>query len=148
MHGFFNRLLRVDLSNSSFAYEEIPDSLLRRSLGGKGLGAALLMKENPIGVDPLAAAAVFILTVGPLTGTKVWGSSRFGAFAKSPATGGYGESYCGGSLAGQLKGCGIDAVILTGRCEDLSFLLIDEKGPTFLDASSLRGRDTVETEER
>ncbi len=147
MYGFFNRLLRVDLTRSSFAYEEIPDSLLRRSLGGKGLGAALLMKENPVGVDPLATAAVFILTVGPLTGTKVWGSSRFGAFAKSPATGGYGESYCGGSLAGQLKGCGIDAVILTGRCEDLSFLLIDEKGPTFLDASSLRGRDTVETEE-
>ena len=148
VNGFFNRLLRVDLTAGSYSYEEIPDSLLRRSLGGKGLGACLLMKENPTGVDPLSPSAVFILAVGPLTGTRMWSNSRFAAFAKSPATGGYGESYCGGSLAGQLKGCGVDAVVLTGRRERLGFLVVGEQGVAFLDAEDTRGQDTVVSEER
>jgi aldehyde:ferredoxin oxidoreductase len=35
MKGFFNRLLRVDLSKQSYAYEEIPDAVLKKNLGGK-----------------------------------------------------------------------------------------------------------------
>ena len=146
MKGFFNRLLRINLSKKCFSYEEIPDAVLRKTLGGKGLGAHLLMQENPQGIDPLSPENVFIIVTGPATGTKMWSQSRFGVFAKSPATGGYGESYCGGSLAPKIKGCGVDAIILEGKCETLSFLAIDEQGVTFHDAAMLRGKDTAETE--
>lgn len=97
MKGFFNRILRIDLSNRWFLYEELSDKLQKTTLGGKGLGTQHLLKENPPGIDPLVQEAIFALTTGPLAGTKAWGGARFAAFAKSPATGGYGESYCGGT---------------------------------------------------
>ena len=146
MRGFFNKLLRVDLSRQSFGYEEIPDRLLETTLGGKGLGAHLLLEENPQGVEPFAPENVFVIATGPVTGTKLWSQSRFGVYSTSPATGGYGESYCGGKLAPKIKGCGVDAVIIEGRCQDLSFLVIDESGVRFQDASPIKGKDTVESQ--
>jgi aldehyde:ferredoxin oxidoreductase len=146
MKGFFNRLLRIDLAGRLFAYEEIPDSVLEKSLGGKGLGVHLLLAENPPSVDPLSPGNRFIVTVGPITGTRMWSQSRFAVFSKSPATGGYGESYCGGTLAPRIKGCGVDAVVLEGACDALSFLRVDEAGVTFHDASALRGKDTYDAE--
>jgi aldehyde:ferredoxin oxidoreductase len=142
--GFFNRLLRVDLERRSFRYEEIPDTVLASTLGGKGLGAHLLWEENPPGVDPLAAEARFVVAVGPVTGTKLWSQSRYAVFAKSPATGGFCESYCGGSLAPKIKGCGIDALVLEGRASGPTALLVDEQGVRFLDVASLWGQDTAQ----
>ena len=146
MKGFFNRLLRVNLGGRSFRYEEIPDPVLTRTLGGKGLGIHLLMKENPKGVAPFSPENKFIICTGSVTGTRMWSQSRFGVYSKSPATGGYGESYCGGTLAPKIKGCGLDAAIIVGACDALTFLEIDEDGVTFHDASDLAGKDTVESE--
>ena len=147
MKGYYGRLLRISLTERSFRYEEIGDDILAGWLGGKGLGVHLLMKENPPGVSPFSPANRFIITVGPATGTRMWSQSRFGAYAKSPATGGYGESYCGGTIAPKIKGCGVDAVILEGACDSLTFLAVDENGVVFKDAASLKSRDTAETED-
>lgn len=147
MKGFFNRLLRIDLHKQSYSYEEIPSAVLEKSLGGKGLGIHLLSQENKPNVPALSSENCFIVTVGPVTGTKIWGQSRFGVFAKSPATGGFGESYCGGDLAPKIKGCGVDAVICHGGARELTFLTIDEKGVNFHDACEIRGKDTVASEE-
>ena len=147
MKAFFNKLLRVDLSAQSFSYEDIADDVLKKTLGGKGLGTYLLMQENPVGVGPLAAENIFVIATGPITGTKMWSQSRFGVYSKSPATGGFAESYCGGTLAPKIKGCGVDAIILEGKAEGLVFVVIDENGVAFEDAVPVKGKDTVETEE-
>ena len=131
MKGFYNRLLRIDLSNRQFEFEPIPDSVLERSLGGKGLGADYLLQENPAGVHPFDPENRFLIAVGPVTGTRMWSQSRFAVFTKSPATGGYGESYCGGTLAPKIKACGVDLVILEGSCHTLSTLLITDRGVDF-----------------
>lgn len=146
MKGFFNRLLRIDLTNQSFEYEEIPDEVLRKTLGGKGLGVHYLLKENPKGVDPCGPDARVIINVGPATGTKLWGQSRFAVFAKSPATGGYGESYCGGSLAPKINACGADAIILTGKSPQLTYLKIEDGGVTFENAEMIAGKNSDESE--
>jgi aldehyde:ferredoxin oxidoreductase len=147
MKGFFNNLLRINLSHKSFHYEHIPDELLSKALGGKGLGTSLLLEETPPGINPFSPDNKFIIATGPATGTKMWGQSRFGAYSKSSATGGFGESYCGGTIAPKIKGCGIDAVVLEGKCESLSFLAVDENGVRFQDATSLKSQDTARTEE-
>jgi aldehyde:ferredoxin oxidoreductase len=147
MNGFFNKILRIDLSSETFGYEDIPDTLLSGTLGGKGLGIHYLLKENPEGVDPFSPENRFIITTGPITGTKVWGQSRFAVFSKSPATGGFGESYCGGTLAPKIKGCGVDAAILCGACKSLRYLTIDEQGVRFQEAADLAGKDTYQTEQ-
>ncbi|NSW92957.1 MAG: hypothetical protein HPY74_20340, partial [Firmicutes bacterium] len=49
MYGFYNRLLRVNLSGKTWTTEEIPDQIFKRYFGGKGLGSYLLNKEVPQG---------------------------------------------------------------------------------------------------
>jgi aldehyde:ferredoxin oxidoreductase len=147
MHGFFNKVLQIDMSNRSYKYEALSDKVLQSTLGGKGLGTYLLASENPPGVEPFSPDNRLIFTVGPLTGTKVWSQSRFAAFSKSPATGGYGEAYCGGSLAPKIKGCGIDAVIIHGKADSLCFLIITPDGVEFHDAASKQGSDTYAAED-
>jgi aldehyde:ferredoxin oxidoreductase len=107
----------------------------------------LLSRDNRPAVDPCAPDAAFVIAVGPVTGTGVWSQSRFGVYAKSPATGGFGESYCGGSLAPKIKGCGVDALVLTVRSADPLWLAVDERGVSFRDASVLWGSETYTTEE-
>lgn len=147
MKAYFNKLLRVDLAGGTSTYESISDTVLDTALGGKGLGVHLLLRDHPVSTPALAPESRFVITTGPVTGTRMWSQSRYGVFAKSPATGGYGESYCGGALAPRIKGCGVDAVILEGRCDGLSCLAIREDGVEFLDASAMRGKDAFETED-
>jgi len=147
MNGYFHRLLRIDLSRRAFSCEPLPAAVFETALGGKGLGVRLLARENPPGVAPLSPENRFILATGPVTGTKMWSQSRYGVFAGSPATGGYGESYCGGTVAPRIKGCGVDAVILSGRCDRLSCLLIGEQGVEFVDAAGIAGKDAFVAQE-
>jgi aldehyde:ferredoxin oxidoreductase len=147
MKGFFNTILRIDLTEQTFTYDSLSDEVLRQTLGGKGLGIHFMLRENPEGVDPLSPENRFIIAVGPITGTKVWSQSRFAAFSKSPATGGFFESYCGGSLAPKIKGCGVDAIIMHGACPKLSFLTVDESGVEFHDAGEIEGKETFLSEE-
>jgi aldehyde:ferredoxin oxidoreductase len=146
MKGCFNRLLKIDLTTRSFHHENLPDELMEKSLGGKGLGIRLLMAENPAGVDAFSPENSFVIAVGPVTGTAMWGQSRFAVFTKSPATNGFGESYCGGTLASKIKGCGVDAVIIRGKADSLTYLVIDKDAVRFEDAASLKGAETFETE--
>lgn len=146
MKGFFNKLLRIDLSQHRFSYEDISDKVLAKTLGGKGLGTHLLMTENLPGVNSFSTDNIFVIATGPITGTKMWSQSRFGSYTKSPATGGYGESYCGGTLAPKVKGCGVDAIVIRGRSESLCYLTIDEGGVVFNDAGKIKGKETFESE--
>jgi aldehyde:ferredoxin oxidoreductase len=142
MKGFFNKILWIDLKQETFSYQEISDELLSATLGGKGLASSILLEKNQPGVDPLSADNLFMIATGPANGTPFWGSARFGVFSKSPLTGGFGESYCGGTLAPKIKGCGVDAVVLSGKADSLKFVAIDEQGVVFKDASPIRGAET------
>ncbi|HWJ03798.1 MAG TPA: aldehyde ferredoxin oxidoreductase N-terminal domain-containing protein, partial [Verrucomicrobiae bacterium] len=53
MKGFFGKLLYVDLSTRSFRVEEVKEEILRKYLGGKGLGSYLLLNYVAPGTDPL-----------------------------------------------------------------------------------------------
>ena len=114
MKGFFNRLLRVNLSNKKTGVEPIPDTILRATLGGKGLGSFLLLKENPPRIGPFSPQNRLIFTLGPLADTSFFGSSRYAVFTKSPQTGIYSESYSGGKMTLSFSRTGFDAVIIEG----------------------------------
>jgi len=92
MDGFYNKVLHINMSKRSFVEESIGDDVYQQYLGGKGLGTYLLMNNTKAGVDPLSEDNVLIFTIGPITDTMVWGSSRFAVFTKSPLTGFYTES--------------------------------------------------------
>jgi aldehyde:ferredoxin oxidoreductase len=147
MKGFYNRLLRVDLSKKKATVEPIPESVLRSYLGGKGLGSFLLLKENPPHIDPFSPKNRLIFTLGPLADTPFYGSSRYAVFTKSPQTGIYSESYSGGKITAPLSRAGYDAIIIQGKSEDPVFLEVSDKNVVFHDASHLWGKETYEAEE-
>jgi len=147
MKGFFNQLLRIDLSKKKSTVEPIPESILRTYLGGKGLGSYLLLKENPPHIDPFSPQNRLIITLGPLADTPFYGSSRYAFFTKSPQTGIYCESYSGGKITLALSRTGYDAIIIEGRSNHSVFLEINDKEVLFHSASSLWGKATYEAEE-
>jgi aldehyde:ferredoxin oxidoreductase len=147
MNGFFNQLLRVDLTKQETSVEPIPESVLRSYLGGKGLGSFLLLKENPPHVNPFSPQNRLVFTLGPLADTPFYGSSRYAVFTKSPQTGIYSESYSGGKITLSLSRTGYDAIIIEGRSGYPTFLEISDEGVTFHDASHLWGKETYEAEE-
>ncbi|MDI6707223.1 MAG: aldehyde ferredoxin oxidoreductase family protein, partial [Bacillota bacterium] len=147
MYGFYNKLLRVNLSGKTWTTEEIPDQIFKRYFGGKGLGSYLLNKEVPQGADPLGGDNKLIFTTGPATGTKMMGVSRYGLFTKSPLTGIYSESYSGGHVAPVIKKTGYDAIIIEGVSEDRIYLEISDTEVRFHSAAHLWGKETYQTED-
>jgi aldehyde:ferredoxin oxidoreductase len=147
MKGFFNKLLRIDLKTKTYEAEMIPDSVYENYLGGKGLGIYLLIKENPPGVDPLSSENRLIFCLGPVTNSRIYGSCRHGVFTKSPLTGIFSESYCGGKLAEPMSRTGYDAFILEEASEEPVWIEISDQRVTFHDAADLWGKETYLTED-
>ncbi len=146
MNGFFNRILNIDLDSATAAIEALDDEPCRRYLGAKGLASWLLAERNPAGVDPLAPDNLLVFATGPVTGTMVWGSSRYGVFTKSPLTGLYAESYCGGKVPEAISATGFDAIVIKGRASCLSVMVITDQGAEIHPAPELAGKDTFATE--
>ncbi|MEW6308554.1 MAG: aldehyde ferredoxin oxidoreductase family protein [Bacillota bacterium] len=146
MNGYAGRILRVDLTVRSVRPEELSAELARGYLGGRGFAAKLLWDESPTGGSPLAPEAPVIVASGPLSGLFMPGSGKVTFAAKSPATGGYGDSNMGGHLAAELKFAGYDALVITGRSEQPVVLVIDGGKVSFRDGSPYWGKGALETE--
>jgi len=93
------KVLWVDLTRGTWSEEAIPDSMYRNFLSGLGLASALLYREIPAGANPLGPDNVLGFVSGLLTGTGSLFTGRWMAVAKSPLTGTWGDSNCGGTLA-------------------------------------------------
>jgi aldehyde:ferredoxin oxidoreductase len=147
MNGFYGRILFVDLTRRSFSVEASDKEVLRGALGGKGLASHLLVRLNPPRVDPLSPENHLIFATGPVCGSLIWGSSRYGVFTKSPQTGFYSESYAGGRTPEALDAAGYDAVVIKGKSKTPTVLVIDPLGVAFQEAGDIWGMDTHESED-
>ena len=148
MFGFYNRLLTIDATLESFSIQTISDKLLGQTLGGKGLATHLLLKSNPRGVDPLSPGNQLIFATGPVSGSPIWGSCRYGIFTKSPQTGFYAESYSGGTVGDYMAKTGYDAIVIKGASKKPVWLEISEDRVIFHSAKDLWGLDTYQTEDQ
>jgi len=147
MNGFYGRILKIDLTAGQFTIETADEALYRKYLGGKGLASYLLHELNPAGVDPLAPENNLIFATGPVGGTRIWGSCRYGVFTKSPQTGFYCESYAGGKVPEAIDAAGFDAVILQGKCPRPTALVVHPEGVEFHDGRPFWGMETYAAED-
>lgn len=147
MNGFYGRYLKIDLTDEKYNLVPLNDEILLTYLGGKGLASYLLYSINPPGVDPLSPENCLILATGPITNSRIWGSSRYGVFTKSPQTGFYSESYAGGKVPEAIDSSGFDAIVVTGKSKRPTVVLVQPDGAEFFDASDIWGMDTYETED-
>jgi aldehyde:ferredoxin oxidoreductase len=141
------KVLFVNLSTGKIKEEKPEESLYRDFIGGYGLGARILYSRQKGGVDPLGPDNTLGFLTGPLTGTPSTFAGRYGVVAKSPLTGGWGDSNGGGHFAPQIKLAGYDAVFFTGIAEKPVYLFLNDGKAELKDAGHLWGKDCYETED-
>lgn len=107
-------------------------------VGGKGLAAHYLATELPPDADPLGPENVLIFMTGPVSGLFP-GTCRHAVVTKSPATGGFLDTYAGGWFAWELRKLGLLGIIITGSAPRLSYLRVTEEGAVIEDARFLAG---------
>ena len=146
MHGFHGRLLHLDLTSGQSVWREIETFRLRAFLGGIGLGTSLLYDYAPRGVDPFSPENPLIFASAPLVGTGLTTTAKFAVVTKSPLTGFIADSLSSSYFALELKRIGIDALIITGRSNAMSYLSIQNQTVEIRSAEHLRGKSPLEAE--
>ena len=124
------RQLKIDLSNRSYEIEEIPPEIIRKTIGGRGLGAYLLYRAVPEKADPLGEENHLIFTAGPASGSGLSYSSKVNVNTKSPLTGIYLFAISSGILAHQMKKAGFWALDIYGAAASPTYLLGENASET------------------
>ena len=146
--GYFGQALIVDATDGSSAILPLPDEILRAYIGGAGLGTWLLHRVGPPRVDPLGAEAPLAFVFSPLVGTPLTTSAKFAVLAKSPLTGMLTDALASSQFAIAGKLTGHDAIVISGRSERSSVLLVDGDGTRLIDAAGLAGLSAAEAGQR
>lgn len=146
--GYHRRYLRVDLSTGVFEDVAISESQLRSFLGGSGLGVSLMLAENAANVEPLSSESVIAFVFSPLVGSPLTTSAKFAVVSKSPLTGRINDSLASSGFALAGKKSGYDAVVIVGRANQLSVLVIDNQNIRVESAESLRGLTNSQTQKQ
>jgi len=147
MKGWSGKILRVDLTKGTSEISTYSEDIAKRFIGGRGLAVKLLWDELPRGVDPLGPENMLIFAAGPYTAHPVPNSGKMVVAAKSPLTGGYGDGNLGTRAAVNMRKCGLDAVVITGRAEKTVYLSVEDETVEILDADHLWGKNSYETED-
>ncbi len=140
------RQLKIDLSNRSFEIEDIPPDIIRKTIGGRGLGAYLLCRSVPAKADPLGEENHLIFTAGPASGSGLSYSSKVNVNTKSPLTGIYLYAISSGILAHQMKKAGFWAIDIHGVADSPTSLMVENEKVTFKDATDLWGMETAQAQ--
>ena len=146
LYGYKGKLLHVDLGHETSNTLTIPEEILKKYIGGRGLGAKLYWDLIPPETDPLGQNNVFMVLTGPLSGTMAPGAGKHLIVTKSPASGGWLESYSSGRVASELKFAGYDGLIITSKAKHPISVIIKDDKVKFSDARDLWGKGAFETE--
>jgi len=147
MHGWVNRILRVDLSAMTVRVQEtapyVPDYL-----GARGIAHRIVWEEYPEPVDGFDPRNPLMVFPGVLTGARAPYSGRTNVCAFSPQGYPYPwftRSNIGAHFGGELKRAGYDGLIVTGASEDPVRIRIRDDEVSILPAEELWGQDALDT---
>ena len=139
-------ILKIDLATGNTSEFILPAEWDRAFLGGSALAARLLYPFLTPDLNPFAPESPLLFLNGPLSGTIGPAVGRFVVCGKSPATGLWAESNCGGSWGPELRFCGYDGLWVTGRADKPVYLWLDDNRLELRDASAVWGRDTYDSQ--
>ncbi len=143
--GYLGKILRINLSKKEYHAEPLQKDEVLKLLGGRGLAAKRYYDEIDPQVKPLDPQNKIFFFTGPLTGLNLPSTTKFQLSTKSPETGGYLCSNCGGSFGPQLKAAGYDALIIEGQAAEWTYITIKNEKVIFGDAVEWQGKPTTDT---
>lgn len=144
MKGNTGKVIEVNLSSAEIAVTELPEAYYRKYAGGSGLAAKVFWERGDFNADPLSPESMLIFMNGPFAGLKMSGTSRNSVAGRSPLTGLYADSSCGGYFAPELRYAGFDGIIITGRSEKPVMLRVEDENITLTDAADYWGRGVID----
>lgn len=146
--GYHGHALAVEIHGPTVHPRRLglDDRVLRRFLGGTGLGAWLLLHRGAAAVDPLAPEAPLAVVFSPLVGSPLTTSAKFAVVCRSPLTGRFNDALVSSqfALAGK-RGAG-DALVVSGAAERWSLLVVDDGHAELLPAEQLRDLSGAQTQ--
>ncbi len=146
-NGYNGKILHVDLTKGALTVEEPQEAFYRKYLGGSAMGMHYILRDMPKGVDPLSPENVLTLMAGVTTGAAISGQSRLNANAKSPISGGIGDSQSGGFFPAELKFAGFDGIVIKGKSAKPVYLAIIDGNYELRDAAHLMGKKSGEVDD-
>jgi aldehyde:ferredoxin oxidoreductase len=143
----FGRILRIDLTNRKTDEQRIEETILRKYIGGLGVGARFLYDEMSPKIEWSDPKNLLIFGTGPLNGTGVAGSGGFCVVTKGCLTNGATSSQAMGNFGAFLRSSGFETIVMEGASSQWCYLYIHDRVAELGDATHLIGKDTWETEE-
>ena len=142
----------INLTTGDVKITRTPEALEQAYLGGRGLNMAFLRHYlraagEPLQIDPLSPENPLIFGAGMLTGTIAPNAARFNVSARSPESGILGDANCGGFFAAAMRKAGFDRLVILGKAERPTYILLEDGIVHILDASDLWGTRVVEAQE-
>lgn len=142
--GFKNREVLVNLTTGQVNYRELDEQLVKKYIGGRGLGVKYVLDNGPE-VKALSEDNILCIMTGAVTGSRSSMSGRLCVVTKSPLTGTVTDSHMGGWTAARLKWAGLDNIIFSGKSEKPVYLYVENGQAELCDASDLWGKGTRAT---
>ena len=137
--GHNGAILWIDLSERTQRLVMYDELFWRRTVGGGLLATRLLLEHTPPGIDPLGPQNLLIFASSVVAGHPSAGLARFTTAAKSPLTGGIGETRTEGTWGVALKACGADAIVISGQAAQPTTLVVENGAVMFVEAGDLWG---------
>ncbi|MCW3975661.1 MAG: aldehyde ferredoxin oxidoreductase family protein [Candidatus Bathyarchaeota archaeon] len=145
--GYAGKFLRLNLTDKKATTLPLTKEMARMLIGGNGFAVKILYDELKAGIDPLGPENKVVFANGPIQGTIIPTAGRNVVASKSPATGGFFDSYGGGCFGPELKYAGYDGIIVEGQAKEPTYVTVNDDDIEFKDASHLWGKMTFETQE-
>ncbi len=140
--GYTGNILHVNLTNRELTVENPPEEFYRTYMGGGAMGLYYILKGVKPGTDPLSPDNILTFMCSVVTGLPVSGQSRICVNAKSPMSGGIGDSQAGGFFPAEVKFAGFDGIVISGKADKPVYLWIHTGKAELRDATHLWGKST------
>jgi aldehyde:ferredoxin oxidoreductase len=127
-------ILKIDMTKGTI--ENVPED---KPLGGRGMIMELMNRWGDPTEHPLAPEALFVICGGILTGSAAPNAHRISVGGKSPMTGGIKEANAGGNAAYKMGRCGVQAIAVSGKSDEMKVLKITADGASLEPAGDIVG---------
>jgi len=144
-NGYYQTLLRIDLTARRATVEAIAEGDLKKFIGGAGLAGEILRREVPGKLPPYDPRNKVIFATGPFQGPPIAGGAKFSIVGISPVTGTFADTAGGADWGPALKDAGYDLLIIEGTADVPVSLRIMDDQVRFEKAYHLWGKDAYDT---
>ncbi len=148
LKGYMGKVLFVDLTNKTHSEFPWTDEDRKRTIGGKIMAADILLQHIRPGMKAFDEDNWIVVSTGPLTRCKSPSSTRFNISTVSPLTGLLTSSNCGGPFGRRLKKAGWDAMVITGKASELTWIEIEDDRVEFHEVPEYKGMLTGEIQKK